>query len=281
MSRPVLTALLLAGAAALSSAAVAQDADTVVAKVGETPITLGQMIAMKQGLHDQAAANLPDQALWDLMLDQMIRQTAVAAAGEAAMDAGDRARLEIERRAYLSSAALERVAATEPTEEEIAATYAKAFGGGEATTEYSAAHILVKTEEEAKEIRKALEEGGDFAKLAAEKSVDEASGPNGGALGWFAAEQMVAPFADAVKAMEKGSLSDPVQTEFGWHIIRLDDSRVKQAPKLEEVRDQVAMQVRRDRVEAEILRLVEAAKVEKTPDLDPALLNKTELLDGK
>lgn len=266
---------------ALPLAALAQDAGTVVATVDGTPITLGQMIAMKQGLHDQAAANLPDQALWDLMLDQMIRQTAVAKSGEAAMTPGDEARLEIERRAYLSSRALERVAEVEPTEEEIAATFAKAFGGAEATTEYSAAHILVKTEDEAKAIKAELDGGADFTKLAQEKSTDVASAPGGGALGWFAAEQMVAPFAETVKGMEKGKVSDPVETQFGWHVIRLDDTRIKQPPKLDEVRTQVANQVRRDKVEAEILRLVGAAKVEKTEGLDPSLLNQTDLLDAQ
>lgn len=281
MTKPSLFAALMAGAALLAAPAVAQDAETVVATVNDTPITLGQMIAMKQGLHDQAVQNLPDQALWDLMLDQMIRQTAVAEAGEAGIDAGDKARMELERRAYLSSAALERIAEVQPTEEEIAATYEKAFGGAEATTQYSAAHILVETEDEAKDIKKQLDEGADFAALAGEKSKDPASGANGGALGWFAAEQMVAPFAEAVKAMEKGAISDPVQSDFGWHVIRLDDTRVQQPPSLDEVREQVANQVRRDKVEAEIQRLVGEATIEKTEGLDPGLLGKTEFLDVK
>ena len=237
------------------------------------------MIAMKQGLGDQAAANLPDQALWDLMLDQMIRQTAVADA--AAADAGDLARIELQRRAYLASVALEKVAEVEPTEEEIAATYSAAFGEAAPQTQYSAAHILVATEQEAQDIRKQLDEGADFAALAQEKSTDAASGANGGSLGWFTADQMVAPFGEAVKGLKNGQISDPVQSEFGWHIIRLDESRLMETPKLEEVRDQLIAQVRRDKVDAEIQRLVSEAEVEKTEGIAPSLLNNTQLLDAQ
>ena len=260
--------------------AMAQDAATVVATVNGQEITLGQMITMKRGLHDQAAAGLPDQALWDLMLDQMIRQTAVAAAGEAEVDAGDAAALEIERRNYLASVALEKVADPEPTEDEIKAAYDQMFAGAAETTEYNAAHILVETEEAAKDIKARIDAGEDFGMLAEELSTDP-SGPNKGDLGWFTADQMVKPFADAVVALDKDAISDPVQSQFGWHVVKLIDSRQKEAPKLEEVREQIVTQLRRQRVEAEIQRLVTEAKVERTEGLDAALLNKTELLDAK
>lgn len=91
---------------------------------------------------------------------------------------------------------------------------------------------------------------------------------------------MVPPFAEAVKAMEKGTVSDPVQTDFGWHVIKLNDTRVQEAPKLDEVRDQLAQLVRRDKVEAAIGKIVEEAKIEKTEGLDPALMNDADLLGG-
>lgn len=263
----------------LAVPAAAQDADTVVATVNGTPVTLGQMIAMKRGLQDQAAADLPDPALWDLMLDQMVRQTAVAGVGAAQMDAGDVAALEIDRRAYLASAALERVAEAEPTDAEINAAYEKAFGEAAPKMQYSAAHILVETEEEAKEIKTLLDEGGDFGALAEERSSDS-SGPNKGDLGWFTPDQMVKPFADAVVALEKGAVSDPVQSEFGWHIVKLNDTRQLEAPKMDEIRPQIVQQVRRQKVEAEIARLVGEATVEKVEGLDPSLLQRTDLLDA-
>jgi len=261
------------------SPAFAQDADTVVATVNGETITLGQLIAMRQGLDAQTTQGLPDTALWDLMLDQMIRQTAVAQAAGKELSKRDQAGLEIERRAYLAGSVLEKVAATEPTEEELKAAYDQVFGSETAPkVEYNAAHILVKTKEEAEAIQKQLQEGGDFGAIAAEKSTDPGSAPNKGDLGWFQPEQMVAPFSDVVKTLKKDEVSAPVETQFGWHVIKLIDQREVQPPKLEEVKDQLAVQIRRDKVQAEIEKRVADAKVEKTEGLSPDLLGKTDLL---
>ncbi|MGR3412034.1 MAG: peptidylprolyl isomerase [Paracoccus sp. (in: a-proteobacteria)] len=145
--------------------------------------------------------------------------------------------------------------------------------------EYNAAHILVETEEEAKEIKAQLDDGGDFGALAEQHSTGP-SGPNQGDLGWFSADQMVAPFAEAVAAMEPGSVSAPVQTEFGWHLIKLNETRMREAPPLDQVRDQISQMVLREKVESEIQRLVEAADVEKTEGVEPAALNNVDLLEA-
>lgn len=270
---------LFAATALVSAAlpALAQDADTVVAKVNGEAITLGQMIAMRQGLDAQTTQGLPDSALWDLMLDQMIRQTAVAQEA-APLSKRDAAAIEIEKRAYLAGAVLEKVAGADPTEAELKAAYDHAFGGQTTPkTEYNAAHILVKTKEEAEAIEKDLKGGADFGKLAEERSTDN-SGPNKGDLGWFQPEQMVEPFANAVKALKKGEVSAPVETQFGWHVIKLIDSREVTPPKFEEVKEQLAVQVRRDKVQTAIEKRVAESKVEKTEGLAPDLLNKTDLL---
>jgi peptidyl-prolyl cis-trans isomerase C len=209
-----------------------------------------------------------------------VRQTAVASAHGDKLDAADRANLELQRRAYLASAALETVAEPEPTEAEIKAAYDKFFGATEPQTEYSAAHILVETEEDAKAVKAELDGGADFGTVAEARSTGP-SGPNKGDLGWFTADQMVPPFAEAVKAMEKGQISGPVKTEFGWHVIKLNDSRTAEPPKMDEVKEQLVQQVRRDKVDAEIARLVGEAKVEKTEGLDPKLLEDAELLDAE
>lgn len=254
-------------------------ADSVVAVVNGEAITLGQMIAMKEGLQG-GAGDLPDVALWDLMLDQMIRQTAVAQVTAQSLTPRDRAMLELDRRGYLSAATLERVAKPEPTEDELRAVYDAAFGSDDSPkTEYSAAHILVATEDEAKAVAEELAGGADFATLAAEKSTDN-SAANGGDLGWFTAEMMVEPFAKAVEALEPGQISAPVQSQFGWHVIRLNETREQTPPEFEQIREQLATQVRRNRVDAEIERLVSAASIEKTEGLAPELLNRTELLDN-
>ena len=277
MFRSLLAATALAGLGFGALPAVAQDADTVVAKVNDEAITLGQMIAMRQGLDAQTTQGLPDAALWDLMLDQMIRQTAVAQQAQP-LSKRDAIAIEVEKRAYLAGSVLEKVAGAEPTEAELKAAYDQAFGGQTGPKiEYNAAHILVKTKEEAEAIEKSLKEGGDFGKLAEEKSTDN-SGPNKGDLGWFQPEQMVPPFAEAVKALKKDEVSAPVETQFGWHVIKLIDQREVTPPSFDEVKEQLAVQVRRDKVQAAIEKRVAESKIEKTGGLTPDLLNKTELL---
>ena len=272
MIRPILAALALSAAPAF-----AQDATTVVATVNGEAITLGQMVAMKDSLDEQAKAGLDDAGLWNLMLDQMVRQAAVAQEGAKAVTPRATAVMELERRGYLSTAALQRVAETEPTEDELKAAYDKAFGTSVTPkTEYNAAHILVATEYEAKAIVTQLEGGADFGTIAEEKSSDNSSA-NKGDLGWFTPDQMVEPFANAVVALEKGKVSAPVQSQFGWHVIKLIDERTQAAPAFDEVRDELTTQVRRDRVAAEIERIAAAAKVEKTEGLDPALLGSTDI----
>lgn len=281
MFRPNLLAVALVAAPMLSAPAAwaqDQDADTVVATVSGQDITLGQMIVMKQSVQDPNMANLPDQALWDMMLDQLIRQTAVAASGtETALV---RAQVELQRRNALATAAVTDIAEAELTDEELQAAYDKMFADTGETKEFNAAHILVETEEEAKEIKAELDGGAEFGAMAEQHSTGP-SGPNKGDLGWFAADQMVAPFSEAVAGMEKGAVSDPVKTEFGWHLIKLNDTRMREAPKMEDVREQLSQMIRREKVEAEIERLVGEAEIKKTEGVDPALLNNTDLLEAE
>lgn len=104
--------------------------------------------------------------------------------------------------------------------------------------EYKASHILVKSEDEAKEIIQQLAKGTDFASIAKDKSLDTGSKESGGDLGWFLPASMVKPFGDAVVKLEKGNYTHaPIQTEFGWHIIRLEDARDTQPPAFDSVKD--------------------------------------------
>lgn len=271
---------LAMGIGALAPAALAEEsgADRVVATVNGQPITLGQMILMRQSMTDPMAQQLPDQAMWDMMLDQLIRQTAVAEAAEDS--AGLRAQIELQRRNAMATATVSRLAETEPSDEAIAAAYDRLFGDAEPTTEYNAAHILVETEEEAAEIKAQIDDGADFGDVAEQRSTGP-SGPNRGDLGWFSADQMVPPFAEAVAAMQPGEVSDPVQTEFGWHIIRLSETRLREAPGIADIRDQLAQMVLRESVEAEIQRLVTEADVQRVEGIDPAQINDATLLEAE
>lgn len=255
-----------------------QSADTVVATVNGQDITLGQMIVMRQSIQDPSVADLSDQDLWDMLLEQLVRQAVMA--GEGKENAAIRAQLELQRRNTLATEAVAALAETAPTQDEIKAAYDRLFGEAEPVKEYSAAHILVATEDEAKEIRQQLEDGADFGELAAQKSQDNSS-QNKGDLGWFSADMMVEPFANAVEALENGQISDPVKSDFGWHVIRLNETRMREVPKMEEVQTEVEQFVRRENLEAAVERLVGEAKVEKTDGIPAGAMNDTALLEAE
>ncbi len=128
--------------------------------------------------------------------------------------------------------------------------------------EYSARHILVKTEAEAKDIIEQLQKGGDFAKIAKDKSLDTVSKEKGGDLGWFSPAGMVKPFSEALVALTKGkSTTTPVQTQFGWHIIKLDDTRATQAPAYDKVKDGLEKTLQQRKLEKMMTDLRSKAKI--------------------
>ena len=124
--------------------------------------------------------------------------------------------------------------------------------------EIHARHILLPTEDEAKEALARVKKGEDFAKVATELSKDPAG--EGGDLGWFTKDQMVPEFADAAFKMEPGQISDPVKTQFGWHIIKVEEKRMKTFPPFEQVKDQAARYVAQKAQQALILQLHKAAR---------------------
>ena len=271
------TATAVALITALTAPAFAQDADTVVATVDGTEITLGQMAAMKLNMPPEMA-QVPATEIWSLLLDEMVRQAALANEGEKNLSALDRSFLANQRRDYLVRSVMERAADFQPTDEEIQAAYAKAFPADKPIIEYDADHILLETEEAAKAVVDELGKGADFVKLAEERSQDPGSAQNGGDLGWFTADRMVPEFSTAVEAMEPGATSTaPVQSQFGWHVIKLNEKRNMTPPELTEVRDALIQQIRREKVSAEIERIAGEAKVERVEGIDPAILD-TDLL---
>ena len=269
----------LAGGVALGLAAAplaAQNADTVVATVGDTEITLGHMIVAKRSLPQQYQ-QLPDQQLFAGLLEQLVQQNALAQA------VGDPTRateltIENQRTGLLAGEALGRVGQEAVTEEAIRAAYEARFADAEPSREYNAAHILVETADEAQNLIDQLDEGADFAELAREHSTGP-SGPNGGALGWFDAAQMVAPFRDAVTEMEAGEVAGPVETQFGWHVVKLNETRMSEAPPLEEVRGQLADELRQQAQQAHIDKVMAETEVSRTDvEIDPALLSDMSLV---
>jgi len=128
--------------------------------------------------------------------------------------------------------------------------------------EYRARHILVKTEAEAKDVIAQLAKGADFAKLAKEKSLDPGSKDKGGDLDWFSPAGMVRPFSDAVTKLQKGLYTTvPVQTQFGWHVIKLEDSRTAQPPAYDKVKDGLQKRIQQEKLDKFLADLRNKAKI--------------------
>ena len=265
--------------AAMAMPAAAQDADTVVATVNGTDITVGHMIVARASLPQQFQ-QLPDEVLFTGILDQLINQTLLAQAFDGELPKRTGLQLENETRSLTAGEELEALFEEKLTDEAIQAAYKDKYEGVTPQEEYNASHILVATEEEAKAIKDELDAGADFAATAREKSTGP-SGPNGGQLGWFGAGAMVPTFEAAVIALEVGEVSEPVQTDFGWHVIILNETRTPDAPTLDEVRDELLQDVRDKVVEEYVASLTDAAQIERTgaTDVDPSVLSDLSLVD--
>ena len=264
----------------LQGPARAQDAtaDTVIATVNGVNITLGHVIVLRESLPEQYQS-LPDDVLYNGLVEQLIQQVVLEQTIGDKITRHDTLRIENDRRNYLSGTVLQKVVTEAVTDEAVKAAYDARVKNATPLNEYSAAHILVATEDEAKSLKGELEGGADFAILASAHSTDTGSAVNGGDLGWFGVGMMVKPFEDAVIKMKAGEISGPIMTDFGWHLIKLKETRVAAQPTLEELRDELAGEVEQKAIAAYLKTLTDAAKIEKpaTP-LDPALMRKDDLV---
>ncbi|NNK16125.1 MAG: peptidylprolyl isomerase [Sulfitobacter sp.] len=253
--------------------------DTVVATVNGTDITLGHMIVARASLPEQYQ-QLPDEVLFKGILDQLVQQTALAATHDGNLPPRVTLSLENETRSLTAAEVIEGVMSNPLDEDAIKAAYEEQYASQEQGDEYNASHILVETEEEALAIKEELDNGAGFAEMAREKSTGP-SGPSGGSLGWFGKGMMVPTFEAAVVEMEAGAVSDPVQTQFGWHVIKLNETRKSEAPSLESVREELELQVRQTLVQEHIEKVTEAADVDRSASegLDPSLLKNLEWLE--
>jgi peptidyl-prolyl cis-trans isomerase C len=188
--------------------------------------------------------------------------------------------LENEERSLRAGEAIEQALDGAVSEEDIQAAYDAEYGAMDPQEEYNASHILVETEEEAIAVKETIEGGADFAEIAREKSTGP-SGPNGGELGWFGTGMMVAPFEAATIALEVGEISDPVQTQFGWHIIKLNETRMAEIPQIDAVRDELTATLRREAIDQIITSSTKGAEIV-LPEgqvIDAALLRQLDLLN--
>jgi peptidyl-prolyl cis-trans isomerase C len=181
----------------------------------------------------------------------------------------------------LMESLLSNIAKAATTEDAVKKTYEEAAKNQKPETEAHAHHILVGTEDEAKAALKRVKGGEDFGKVANELSKD--TGAQGGDLGWFTKDRMVPEFADAAFKLEAGQISEPVKTQFGWHVIKLDEKRPKVFPPLDQVREQVSRYVAQKAQSDLIVQLRQTSKIERTeaPPADAAKPDAAKPADGK
>lgn len=278
------TATTPAPAAAPTTPAVpapAPTVDAVVATINDSAVTLGEMISLRRGLPQQYQ-ELPDEVLSAGLLEQLIDQSLLEqAARKAGIDARRDVALQLRNqlRAVLADTYLSGEVAKRVTPEAVQAAYQAQYVAVAPEDEVHAAHILVETKEKAEALKAQLDGGADFAKLAAENGTD-GTASKGGDLGFFVKGDMVPQFADAAFAMKPGEISAPVESPFGWHLIKLEERRPRKAPALDEVAAQIGEELTRKAQTDILAELRAAAKLVITePALAPDAIRADALID--
>ena len=268
-----IAALLLAPAGALR----AQD-DPVVARVNGVDIHASDLAFAEEEIGNNAP-NIPPAQKRDYLINYLIDVIVLSQAADQ-QKLADRAdvkhRLAFDRNRLLMEALLQDVGRAALTDQEEHKVYDDAVKQAKTEEEVHARHILVPTEDEAKAIVAQLKGGADFAALAKEKSKDPGAA-DGGDLGYFTKDQMVPEFAEVAFKLGKGQISDPVKTQFGWHIIKVEDKRMRPTPTFEQVKPQIENYVAHRAQAALVEKLRGAATVERLdkpaapdPSLNPA-----------
>jgi len=261
--------LLLASAAfllaAVSLPVLAAD-DPVVARVNGAELHRSDVMREMQMLGPQAQ-QVPPQMIYPQVLQRMIATKLVSTQGYAQKlqnDAEIKEKMKDAEAQIVAETYVHRAVQPKITDAKIKERYDELSAKFKPQDEVRARHILVKTEDEANDLIKQIKGGADFAKLAGEKSDDKGSAKQGGDLGYFAHDAMVKAFADAAFGMKAGDISDkPVKTEFGYHVIKVEDKRKSAPPPLAEVKDQIVNRLGQEETDALVKNLQAKAKIEK------------------
>jgi len=263
---------------AASTPAIPTDTSKVVATVNGVAITENALTLYQQQRQNRAPGNPANQnrkaILEEIISLELVRQDGLAQGVDKSPEV--QAQIEQQRRAVIASAAFQKQLEKNPiTDETLKTMYNEKVKTG---NEYKARHILVKDKKTAEDLIAQLDKGADFAELAKKNSTGP-SGKSGGDLGWFAPKSMVKPFSDAVVGMKKGEYThEPVKTQFGWHIIQLEDTRQPTPPPFDQVKPRLEMMARNQRVQDYINSLrskatIQIVEAEVKPAAAPAPAN--------
>lgn len=250
----------------------ALDPSTELAKVNGASITAGDVVTASEDL-EQSMSSMTEAQRRDYVLNVLIDMKLVAQAAEKAkVDQTDdfKKRLEYLKDRSLYEQYLQEEAKKSLTEDKLRALYEETAKNLKPEDEVRARHILVKTEDEAKKVEARLAKGEDFAKLAGELSTDPGSGKQGGDLGFFGRGQMVPVFEEVAFKLEPGKVSEPVKSQFGWHVIKLEEKRTRPVPPFEQVRPQIENYVLRTAQQDLVLKLRNESKIDRTEAGKPA-----------
>ena len=263
--------LTVAAGAAQETKVAPSDPNTVVVTVNGTEITEGDVAIAVEDLAG-VLRQVPPEQHGDYIVSFLVDVALVSreAEKEGFADNEDvKRQLVFDRNKALVQAKLRAVGEAAVNDDAVKARYEEAIKDYEPKEEVHARHILVKTEEEAKDIKAKIDAGASFEEMAKEHSTDGSS-QNGGDLDYFTKEMMVEPFGNAAFSMEVGAVSDPVQTQFGWHLIKVEDKRMSAPPPLEDVRDDIARELAQTARRDYITGLREAAKIERKDEAGAA-----------
>lgn len=250
--------------------------ETVIATINGTDITLGHVISLASRLPEQYL-DIENKDLYAGIVEQLIQQQLL---GSLITEETTVIKLatDNERRALLATEAIDRISVEALTQEAIDEQYNTAYKNEEPIPEYHASHILVETEAEAQRIAEMLAGGADFAETAKQMSTGP-SGPSGGDLGWTGLGQLVPEFEATMIALEAGQVSVPVKTDFGWHVIKLNEKRNQPEPELATVLEEIKQALTSAAIDERISQLKESVNIVRNEqEIDPSFIKKFEIL---
>lgn len=281
---PTLRALLLAATALIAAPALAEDSkpeagateaakpaepvkDYTVIKLGNEEIKNSEVLDIWKNLFPNNSApdfnnfdeNIRQNVLRGMVSERLIYNEALKSGVD--KDPAVQKRIAAMQKQVVMQSFMEQKAKASVTDDQLRAAYAEKVAASKGMEEVKARHILVASEDEAKKLSDQIKKGADFEKLAKEKSTDKGSGANGGELGWFTKDKMVPEFADAAYKLKKGEVSGPVKSEFGWHIIQVEDRRPVQIASFDEMKESLRGDLTNKNVQAYVEGLLKKADI--------------------